>query len=140
MPIYEYYCKACNTIFNFYSKTLSVKKEPFCPRCQGPIKKHVSSFAFSQKQKGPDSLPMSSKMLDDGLKRLKDYDSKNPEDAANLRRKFSKMMNVNFEEGRKKSDAMLEAEQEEKDFGIQGKPLAEEHDVPPERDDTLYEL
>jgi len=140
MPIYEYYCKACNTIFNFYSKSFSVKKNPVCPRCQGPIKKHVSSFAFSQKQKGPDSLPMSSKRLDDGLKRLKDYDSKNPEDAAKLRKKFSKMMNVNFEEGKKKSDAVLDAEQDRKISGVRDKPLGEDHEAPPERDDTLYEL
>jgi len=140
MPIYEYYCKKCNTIFNFYSKTFSVEKEPVCPRCEGDLNKHVSSFAFGQNMKGPDSLPMSTKMLDDGMKRLKAHDSKNPEDAAHLRKKFSKMMGVNFEEGKKKSDSVLEAEQEERSIGVEGKPISDEHDVPPEIDETLYEI
>jgi len=140
MPIYEYYCNKCNTIFSFLSKTFSVEKEPVCPRCKGGLKKHVSSFAFGQNQKGPDSLPMSTKMLDEGMKRLKDHDSKNPEDAAHLRKKFTKMMGVNFEEGKKKSDTALETEYEEQGRGVKDKPLSDEHDVPPEIDETLYEI
>jgi hypothetical protein len=90
--------------------------------------------------KGPDSLPMSTKMLDEGMKRLKDHDTNNPEDAANLRKKFTKMMGVNFEEGKKKSGAVLETEAEEKGGGIKDKPVSDEHDVPPEKDGTLYEI
>jgi putative FmdB family regulatory protein len=140
MPIYEYYCKKCNTIFNFLSKTFSVEKEPICPRCKGDLKKHVSSFAFSQKMKGPDSLPMSTKMLDEGMKRLKDHDTKDPEDAARLRKKFSNIMGVNFEEGKKKSDIVLESEYDEKRMSVKDKPVSDEHDAPPERDETLYEI
>ena len=140
MPIYEYYCKKCNTIFDFYSRTFSVEKEPVCPRCKGDLKKYVSSFSFSQKMKGPDSLPMSTKMLDDGMKRLKDHDTKDPEAAAKLRKKFSKMMGVNFEEGKKKSGVVLETGTEEKGGGVKDKPVSDEHDVPPEKDETLYEI
>jgi len=140
MPIYEYYCNKCNTIFDFYSRTFSVEKDPVCPRCKGGLKKYVSSFAFSQKMKGPDSLPMSTKMLDEGMKRLKSHDTKNPEDAAKLRKKFSKMMGVNFEEGKKKSDIVLESEYDEKRMSVKDKPVSAEHDAPPERDETLYEI
>jgi len=140
MPIYEYYCNKCNTLFDFYSRTFSVEKEPRCPRCKGKLKKHVSSFAFSQKIKGPDSLPMSTKMFDEGMKRLKDHDTKDPDDAARLRKKFSNMMGVNFEEGKKKSDIVLESEYDEKGKFIKDKPVSDEHDVPPERDETLYEI
>jgi hypothetical protein len=100
----------------------------------------VSSFAFSQKIKGPDSLPMSTKMFDEGMKRLKDHDTKDPEDAARLRKKFSNMMGVNFEEGKKKSDIVLESEYDEKGKSIKDKPVSDGHDVPPERDETLYEI
>jgi len=140
MPIYEYYCKKCNTLFDFYSRTFSVEKDPLCPRCKGDLKKHVSSFAFSQKKKGPDSLPMNTKMLDEGMKRLKDHDSKNPEDAAHLRKKFTKMMGVNFEEGKKKASVVLESEKDEKGKFIEGKPISDAHDAPPEKDETLYEI
>ncbi len=34
MPIYEFYCKKCNTIFNFFSKTVNTDRIPKCPRCK----------------------------------------------------------------------------------------------------------
>ena len=140
MPIYEYYCNKCNTLFDFYSMTFSVEKAPVCPRCKGDLKKYVSSFAFSQKMRGPDSLSMSTKMLYEGMKRLKEHDAKDPEDAARLRKKFSNMMGVNFEEGKKKSDIVLESEYGEKGMSVKDKPVSDEHNVPPEKDETLYEI
>jgi hypothetical protein len=50
------------------------------------------------------------------------------------------MMGVNFEEGKKKSDIVLESEKDEKRGPVQDKPLSEEHDAPPEKDETLYEI
>jgi putative FmdB family regulatory protein len=34
MPIYEFYCKRCNTIYNFLSKTANTSKIPLCPTCK----------------------------------------------------------------------------------------------------------
>ncbi|MGD2029649.1 MAG: zinc ribbon domain-containing protein, partial [Desulfobacterales bacterium] len=34
MPIYEFYCRDCNTIFNFFSKTINTTKKPKCPKCK----------------------------------------------------------------------------------------------------------
>ena len=33
MPIYEFYCEACNTLLNFFSATIDTEKKPDCPRC-----------------------------------------------------------------------------------------------------------
>jgi len=46
MPIYEFYCQQCNTIYNFFSKTVNTEKVPNCPKCDsGPLKRRVSLFA-----------------------------------------------------------------------------------------------
>ena len=34
MPIYEFYCQQCNTVYNFFSKTVNTEKTPYCPTCK----------------------------------------------------------------------------------------------------------
>ena len=36
MPIYEFYCPGCHTLFNFYSATIDTATRPTCPRCARP--------------------------------------------------------------------------------------------------------
>jgi putative FmdB family regulatory protein len=36
MPIYEFYCSDCNTLFNFFSPTVDTERRPACPRCGKP--------------------------------------------------------------------------------------------------------
>lgn len=46
MPIYEFYCGRCNTIYNFFSKTINTDKIPRCPRCRRvKLKRRMSLFA-----------------------------------------------------------------------------------------------
>ena len=33
MPIYEFYCPDCNTLFNFFSSRINTEKKPDCPKC-----------------------------------------------------------------------------------------------------------
>ena len=49
MPVYEFYCADCHTIFNFLSRSASTARIPACPRCarQG-LEKQVSVFAISK--------------------------------------------------------------------------------------------
>jgi putative FmdB family regulatory protein len=56
MPIYEFYCETCNTIFNFYSKTINTSKQPTCPQCREvKLKRCLSSFSVLRKGSGEDS-------------------------------------------------------------------------------------
>ena len=34
MPVYEFYCGDCNTIFNFFSYRTDTTKRPVCPKCR----------------------------------------------------------------------------------------------------------
>ena len=49
MPIYEFYCKDCHTIFNFFSRTVNTEKQPACPKCARPeLERKMSVFAISR--------------------------------------------------------------------------------------------
>jgi putative FmdB family regulatory protein len=45
MPLYEFYCEPCHTIFTFRSPRVDTATLPLCPRCGKKLKREVSSFA-----------------------------------------------------------------------------------------------
>jgi putative FmdB family regulatory protein len=47
MPIYEFYCGHCHTLFNFYSATIDTDARPSCPRCERPeLERRPARFAM----------------------------------------------------------------------------------------------
>ena len=60
MPIYEFYCGKCNTLFNFFSKSVNTDKTPYCPRCKKQkLRRQLSVFAkvTAGKSEADDHLP-----------------------------------------------------------------------------------
>ena len=58
MPIYEFYCEDCHTIFNFLSAKVDTTTSPACPKCGlDPIKRQVSRFAISKGLAEPSAAP-----------------------------------------------------------------------------------
>jgi putative FmdB family regulatory protein len=60
MPIYEFYCARCNTIFNFFSRSVNTGKVPGCPRCKArKLQRRMSVFSVisAQRDKTDDTLP-----------------------------------------------------------------------------------
>jgi putative FmdB family regulatory protein len=46
MPIYEFYCSKCNTIYNFFSRSINTGKTPKCPKCkEASLTRQMSMFA-----------------------------------------------------------------------------------------------
>lgn len=46
MPIYEFYCQPCNTIFSFFSSRIDPEAAPDCPRCKhAKLPRRPSTFA-----------------------------------------------------------------------------------------------
>jgi putative FmdB family regulatory protein len=46
MPIYEFYCPDCNTVFSFFSSRVDPGARPACPRCGRPeLGRRPSRFA-----------------------------------------------------------------------------------------------
>lgn len=51
MPIYEFYCKDCHTIYNFFSARINTEKTPACPNreCKDSgLERQVSLFSISR--------------------------------------------------------------------------------------------
>lgn len=49
MPVYEFYCAQCHTIFNFLSRRVNTERRPACPLCGMPdLERQVSKFAVSK--------------------------------------------------------------------------------------------
>ncbi|AGA89792.1 putative regulatory protein, FmdB family [Thioflavicoccus mobilis 8321] len=49
MPVYEFYCPDCHTIFSFFSRRVDTETRPDCPRCgRHALGRRASLFAFSK--------------------------------------------------------------------------------------------
>lgn len=98
MPIYEFYCQDCNTIFNFLSGRINTEKRPDCPKCgKKALDRQMSRFAVIGKAKEEDADdPLAgldeSKMEQafEGLMReAEGMNEDDPRQMAQLMRKFS---------------------------------------------------
>jgi len=59
MPIYEFYCIDCHTLFNFFSAKIDTTARPHCPRCKRPdLERRPARFATlkHQGEQEPDPL------------------------------------------------------------------------------------
>ncbi len=53
MPIYEFFCDSCNTVFSFFSSRIDTSASPACPRCAKPeLPRKPSRFAGISKRSG----------------------------------------------------------------------------------------
>jgi len=56
VPIYEFYCADCHTIYNFLSRRVNTTKRPSCPKCGRPkLERKVSRVAIGRGGKKDDS-------------------------------------------------------------------------------------
>ena len=74
MPIYEFYCQRCNTLFNFFSKTVNTTKTPLCPKCgDHPLSRRMSAFAVTGKAREDndmDDLPFDEGKMERAMQML----------------------------------------------------------------------
>ena len=164
MPIYEFYCEDCNTIFNFFSKTVNTKKHPLCPHCKKrKLSRQVSLFAFTGKAKesdGMEDLPLDESKMEQAMNVLsreaENIDEGDPRQAANLMRKLSDMTGLklgpSMDEALERMEKGEDPEQVEAEMGdlLEGEdpfllPNAKVKETKvkrpePIRDETLYDL
>ena len=92
MPIYEFYCEDCNTIFNFFSKSVNTRKKPKCPKCKTKtLTRQMSAFAFTGKAKEDsemDDLPFDESKMEKAMQMLageaENMNEDDPKQAADL--------------------------------------------------------
>jgi len=161
MPIYEFYCKPCHTIFNFFSRRINVSARPACPRCGHLLQKQLSVFSVVGKaeEPGQEDLPpgFDETKMEQALSKLAaeadDLNEDDPRQMARLMRRLTASAGLPLGEAMEEALSRLEAgedpdqiEQEMGDlledesalFGEAKKRLARRRE--PRRDETLYEL
>lgn len=164
MPIYEFFCADCNTIFNFFSRSVNTKKKPKCPRCKTrTLSRVMSRFAFTGKARESgdgDDLPIDEGRMEKAMQALageaESISEDDPRQAANLMRKLTDMTGLELGPGmtealrrmeRGEDPDQIEAEmgdllEGEDPFVLPakkgGKPGG--GDPAPRRDETLYDL
>ncbi|RLC32353.1 MAG: zinc ribbon domain-containing protein [Deltaproteobacteria bacterium] len=163
MPIYEFYCRECHTIFNFYSGTVNTEKRPTCPRCRKiKLDRHMSVFSIPRHcREDDDQAPfpdMDETSMEKAMnlleKEMAHVDENDPRQAAELMRKLTDMTGLRpgpgMEEALQRMAAgedpeSVEAElgdilEEEEPFSVKKQLLRVSRTLPPGTDDTLYEL
>jgi len=167
MPIYEFYCSDCHTVFNFLSRTVTTTKRPACPRCGRPdLEKKVSSFAISKgrvETAGEDDLPeIDENRMEQAMasmaREVEGINEEDPRQMARLMRKLYDATGLRLGDGMEEAIRRLEAgedpdkiEEEMGDFlegedpllgGTSGPGLKglRRRLRPPKVDSTLYEL
>ncbi len=119
MPIYEFYCHKCNTIYNFLSRTIQPDKRPSCPQCKRvKLDKQISVFAHTGRAKesapgGAPEMNLDESKMEQAMESLaREADGMSEEDprqAANLMRKFSKMTGMELGSGMQEALSRLES-------------------------------
>lgn len=118
MPIYEFYCPDCHTMFSFLSKTVNTTKRPSCPRCgRKKLGREVSMFSMTGK--GGESedelgdLPIDESKMEQAVNALaseaEHINEDDPRAAAQLMRKFSNMTGLEFGESMESALNRMEA-------------------------------
>ena len=165
MPIYEFYCPDCNTIFNFFARSANTTKRPMCPRCRKrQLDRQVSLFAVTGRAKEGgelDDLPMDEGKMEKAMETLageaENINEDDPRQAANLMRKLSDMTGLKLGNGMNEALARMERGEDPEAIEAEMGDLLESEDpfilpggrkaaggtarrAAPARDETLYDL
>ena len=168
MPIYEFYCPACHTIFNFFSWKVDTETTPACPQCKGKkMERQTSVFAVTGRAKepaagGPEGgadLPFDEAKMGKAMQVLEkeagNINEEDPKQAARLMRRLTDLTGMKLSGTMQEALRRLEAgenpdaveaelgprlESEELFQGLEKKSGAAPRRLPPRRDKTLYEM
>jgi len=118
MPIYEFYCADCHTIFSFLSRKTNPRKRPACPRCDRPrLERRPSTFAVSKGLAQPadgESLPdideaAMERAMEQLAERAESIDESNPRAMAGLMRQVYESSGLKLGEEMEQAIRRLEA-------------------------------
>lgn len=162
MPIYEFYCKNCHMIFNFFSSSVNTEKSPKCPKCRKKkLERQMSTFSSPRNRGEEEDMPMpdidEAKMeqaMNTLAREAEHMDENDPKQAANLMRKLTDMTGLDLGPGMEEALSRMEAgedpekiEQEmgdllegEEPFDFKQKSYKAHKKRPPKVDEKLYYL
>jgi len=97
MPIYEYLCHDCNTVYQFFSRTASPKASPSCPKASdhSELERQMSGFAIgapssaSPVEAHPGNDPASLARMEGLMGKLGAIDENDPKAVGRLMREMA---------------------------------------------------
>jgi putative FmdB family regulatory protein len=163
MPIYEFYCEECNTIFSFFSKTVNTSKTPKCPACKTrELSRRMSAFAVTGRARETDDmddLPFDESKMEQAMQMLageaEHINEDDPRQAANLMRKLTDMTGLELGGGMAEALRRMENGEDPEQIEAEMGDILENEDPfqtaprkgssagrrsAPRRDETLYDL
>jgi putative FmdB family regulatory protein len=162
MPIYEFYCEPCNTVFSFFSRGVNTARIPDCPVCRRPLKRQMSIFAKVSRGKeepaGDDMPPIDEAKMEKAMAMLAGEAEKmnedDPRQAAQLMRKLTDATGISLGSGMEEALHRLERGEDpdrieeemgdllegEEPFLMEGKGKKGSRKPQPRVDETLYDL
>jgi len=121
MPIYEFYCDRCRTIYQFFSRTVNTEKIPFCPNCKDiRLQRIASVFSTISGNQGDtetddDMPPIDEARMERAMNMLANevdkIDEDDPRQAAVFMRKLASEAGIQM--GAKLEEALARMEQGE---------------------------
>lgn len=99
MPIYEYLCRDCHTVYQFFSRTTSPQAEPACPKVPGhrALERQMSGFAFhgsapkTSPEGGAGDSPEVAAQLEQLMGQMQGIDENDPRAMGRLMRRMSEI-------------------------------------------------
>ena len=165
MPIYEFYCSNCHTMYNFLSRTVNTEKIPDCPKCHDRrLERKVSLFAAISSRGDSESEEAEMPAFDEAnmekamgmlAREAEHLDENDPRQAAQLMRKLSDASGLKMgqameealdrmergEDPDKIEEEMGDVLEGEEPFLLETKKGAKKvRRAQPKVDETLYEL
>ncbi|MFQ5770141.1 MAG: FmdB family zinc ribbon protein [bacterium] len=164
MPIYEFYCSNCNTVYKFFSRTVNTDKIPGCPKCKNiKLTRQVSTFATSSGRKDEatdeaDMPPIDEAKMEKAMAMLANEAGKinedDPRQAAMLMRKLSDATGLHLGPGMEEAISRMERGEDpdkieeemgdllegEEPFTLATKAKIGRKRPKPKVDETLYDL
>ncbi|HOS96087.1 MAG TPA: zinc ribbon domain-containing protein [Deltaproteobacteria bacterium] len=163
MPIYEFYCSRCDTIYNFFSRTINTDKVPRCPRCRTVrLKKKVSIFAAISGRRGEepegDMPPFDEARMEKAMSMLEreagGLNEDDPRQAAGLMRRLTEAAGLKMGSGMEEALSRMERGEDpdrieaelgdllegEEPFVMDQKSGKRRKGAGPRVDETLYDL
>lgn len=164
MPIYEFYCSRCNTIYNFFSRRINTTKVPNCPTCGDvPLSRQVSVFAVTGRAREDaegDDLPFDENRMEKAMQMLAGeadrINEDDPRQAAAMMRKLSDATGLELGDGMQEALRRMERGEDPEAIEAEMGDLLESEDpfklsekkgaggagrrAAPRRDETLYDL
>ena len=162
MPIYEFYCDPCNTIFNFISSRVNTQKIPQCPKCSMELQRQVSMFSTIGRAKEPEEggFPdidesQMERVLGELASEAENINEDDPRQMARVMRKFTEKSGLSLGDSMEEALCRMESgedpetiEREMGDllegddpFGMMAKKAVRSgRTIAPIKDEKLYEL